>query len=285
MMNPAMWSCYLFDLSPEDAVRKFAAGGWMELELGDEHASILLSRGEAGKIGREYKRFAADLGVSFPQGHLWLGCDIAAVNQAATLDKLTPWLDLFVGVGVKAAVLHPGGDEMTKQGASTAKILDANVAALRAITSHLRGSGMTICLENCGQDVRELKSLIHTAGSEGLAICLDTGHHNLIKGNQGNFIREAGLLLQALHLHDNDGSGDQHLMPYGAGKIDWKDVFSALKEVGYHGLYNWEIPGERRGPVEVRLAKLDYLRTAWPAISSGLMCDYYDLMAVWKKLH
>ena len=145
-MKPAMWSCYLFDLSPEDAVRKFAAGGWTELELGDEHAFVLLARGEAG-------------------------------------------------------------------------------------------------------------------------------------------IREAGPLLQALHLHDNDGSGDQHLMPYGAGKIDWKDVFSALKEVGYRGLYNWEIPGERRGPVEVRLAKLDYLRTAWPAISSGQMYDYDDMKAVWRKLH
>jgi sugar phosphate isomerase/epimerase len=280
-----MWSCFLFDLSPEDAVRKFAAGGWTELELGDEHAFILLARGEAGKIGRQYREFAADVGVSFPQGHLWLGCDIAAVDQAATLDKLTPWLDLFVGIGVKAAVLHPGGEEMKKQGASAARILEANVVALHKITSHLRGSGMTLCLENCGQDAPELKAIISAAGGEGLAICLDTGHHNLIKGNQGKFIREAGPLLQALHLHDNDGSGDQHLMPYGAGKINWTDVFSALKEVGYRGLYNWEIPGERRGPVEVRMAKLDYLRAAWPAISSGQMYDYDDMKAVWKKQH
>ena len=254
------------------------------MELGDEHGFVLLSRGEADKVGGQYRQFAADLGVSFPQGHLWLECDIAAVDQAATLAKLTPWLDLFVAIGVKAAVLHPGGEEMKKQGASPERILDANVAALRAITGAC-GSGMTICLENCGQDVPELKSLIRAAGGEGLAICLDTGHHNLIKGDQGKFIREAGPLLAALHLHDNDGSGDQHLLPYGAGKIDWKDVFAALKEVGYRGLYNWEIPGERRGPVAVRMAKLDYLRAAWPAILSGQVYDYDDMKAVWKKLH
>ena len=153
-----MWSCFLFDLSPEEAVRKFAAGGWTELELGDEHAYVLLARGEAGKVGREYRQFAAEQGVSFPQGHLWLGCDIASVNQAATLEKLNPWLDLFVGVGVKAAVLHPGGEEMKKQDASPERILDANVTALRSITARLRGSGMTICLENCGQDAPELKA-------------------------------------------------------------------------------------------------------------------------------
>jgi sugar phosphate isomerase/epimerase len=280
-----MWSSYLFDLSPEEMVCTFAARGWTESELGDEHGFVLLSRGEAGKIGRQFREFAAGQGVSFPQGHLWLDCDIAAADQAAALDKLTPWLDLFVGVGVKAAVLHPGGEEMKKQGESPERILEANVTALRAITSHLLGSSMTICLENCGQDAPELKALIRAADGEGLGICLDTGHHNLIKGNQGKFIREAGPLLQALHLHDNDGSGDQHLMPYGAGKIDWKDVFSALKEVGYRGLYNWEIPGERRGPVDVRLAKLDYLRAAWPAISSGQMYDYDDMKAVWKRQH
>jgi sugar phosphate isomerase/epimerase len=166
------------------------------------------------------------------------------------------------------------------------RIFDANVTALRAITSHLSGSGMTICLENCGQDAPELLSLIDAVGSdapEGLAICLDTGHHNLIKGDQGKFIRQAGQLLKALHLHDNDGSGDQHLLPYGNGRINWKDVFTALNEIGYRGLYNWEIPGERRGPLEVRLAKLDYLRALWPAISSGQTLDYDDMVAIWRR--
>ena len=32
----------------------------------------------------------------------------------------------------------------------------------------------------------------------------------------------------------------------------------ALREVGYAGLFNFEVPGENRCPMEVRLAKLDY---------------------------
>jgi len=32
----------------------------------------------------------------------------------------------------------------------------------------------------------------------------------------------------------------------------------ALREVGYRGLFNFEVPGENRCPPPVRLAKLDY---------------------------
>ena len=277
-MKPAIWSSYLMDLAPEEMVREFAALGWMELELGDEHGAMLLARREPVKVGRTFQAFAAGQGVSFPQGHLWLMCDIAAVDQTATLDRLRVWLDLFVAVGVKAGVLHPGGDELASKGASPARILDAQVKALRVIAAHLRGAGMTICLENVDkQQAGELRTIIDAAGGEGLAICLDTGHLNVIKGNQGKFIRESGRLLQALHLHDNDGSGDQHLLPYGVGNIDWADVFAALKEIRYQGLMNFEIPGERRGPLSVRLAKLDYLRAIWPALWAGQMLDYEDL--------
>ncbi len=282
-MNPAIWTAYLMDLSPEATICELAAREFRELELGDEHGLVLLGRGEPGTVGSQFRRFAAAQGVSVPQGHLWLDCDIASPDGGATLEKLKPWLDLYVAVGVKAAVLHPGGAALAAQGAPEERILDANVLALRFITTRLSGSGMHICLENCGHDAAQLKAIIAAAGGLGLAICLDTGHLSLLKRGQGEFIRQAGPLLKALHLHDNDGSGDQHLLPYGQGRIDWKDVFSALAEIRYAGLYNWEIPGERRGPLAVRLAKLDYLRAIWPSLSAGLTMDYDDMMKRWKQ--
>jgi hypothetical protein len=35
---------------------------------------------------------------------------------------------------------------------------------------------------------------------------------------------------------------------------------SALYEVGYEGIFNFEVPRENRCPMEIRLAKLDYAR-------------------------
>ena len=40
--------------------------------------------------------------------------------------------------------------------------------------------------------------------------------------------------LIAVHLHDNDGTSDQHLVPFTA-KIDWTQQMSAIAATGYSG--------------------------------------------------
>ena len=75
-------------------------------------------------------------------------------------------------------------------------------------------------------------------------VCVDTGHSNkaMRYGNPtpGDVIRRIGRDIDVLHLNDNDTLTDQHKMPM-TGCIDWDDVFDALDEVGYHGVYNMEI--------------------------------------------
>lgn len=75
-------------------------------------------------------------------------------------------------------------------------------------------------------------------------VCVDTGHSNkaMRYGNPtpGDVIRRIGRDINVLHLNDNDTLTDQHKMPM-TGCIDWDDVFDALDEVGYHGVYNMEI--------------------------------------------
>ena len=53
-------------------------------------------------------------------------------------------------------------------------------------------------------------------------------------------IRMLGGNISVLHLNDNDTFTDQHKIPM-SGTIDWNDVFDALDEVGYNGIYNMEI--------------------------------------------
>lgn len=75
-------------------------------------------------------------------------------------------------------------------------------------------------------------------------VCVDTGHSNkaMRYGNPtpGDVIRRIGSDIDVLHLNDNDTLTDQHKMPM-TGCIEWDDVFDALDEVGYHGVYNMEI--------------------------------------------
>lgn len=81
--------------------------------------------------------------------------------------------------------------------------------------------------------------------SDCLASCMDTGHTNKAmrfdnNPTPGDAIRQIGKSITALHLHDNNGLTDQHKIPF-TGSINWKDVFDALDEIGYNGVYNMEI--------------------------------------------
>ena len=125
-----------------------------------------------------------------------------------------------------------------------------------------------VCLENLGPqyvmtNVDRINYIIDQVGSDKLGICLDTGHLNLNGKNQREYILKAGKRLRAIHIADNEGHSDQHLMPFTCGQIDFLQVVSALKEIGYDGLFNLEIPGENRIPLELRNAKLAYIKSCY----------------------
>jgi len=255
----SMWSSFFIELSPEDVLAELAEAGWRYTELSDEHSRMLLDRGEPQAVGKAYRGVAADKGVAVDQGHLWLTVDIAPADEAQrrqVADELKRWLDLYLAIGIRSAVLHPGGG----QHAEPAARLDAQVRTLTELAAHLGGSDLVICLENCSSG-DALKPILDHTDPAHLGVCLDTGHLNLTDENQAAFVRACGPRLQALHLAENDKSGDQHNMPYARGGcVPWGDIATTLSEIGYRGLRNFEVPGENRCPIPVRRLKLAYLK-------------------------
>ena len=90
--------------------------------------------------------------------------------------------------------------------------------------------GITICIENlydregnhfvegpCCNAVRAIERIDRINEkyhAEILGFCFDTGHANLIGIDFENFITTLGHRLKVLHIHDNDGRGDLHQIPY-----------------------------------------------------------------------
>ena len=124
-------------------------------------------------------------------------------------------------------------------------------------------TGVKICLENLFKtykgrviegpcsDVSEacwyLDTLNAEAGCEAFGFCLDVGHANLLGRDVKEYIKKLGKRLTVLHIHDNDGKGDLHGMPYtftrnwGADMIcDWNGFVEGLKEIGYEGALGFE---------------------------------------------
>jgi len=263
-MKLSVWSSYYFDLSPEDALRELRAHGYRYCELSDEHALVLVERGDAREIGKKFGEFAREIGIELLQGHLFLNAKICKPEDRELLKRQ---FDLFEAIGIKNAVLHCDNFSRLEKDPGVDFKRDENTAALIELTDYIKGTDIVICLENLRPPrftttADDLLYFIDRVKSENLGICLDTGHLNLSENtNQLEFIEKAGKYIKALHLADNDGLGvDQHLMPFARGTVDMAGVIRAMKKLGYDGLYNLEIPGERKAPMEVLGYKLDYIK-------------------------
>ena len=263
-MKSSVWSSYYYDLSPEDAIKTFKEHGFNYCELSSEHSEALLNRGDAKEIGRAFGKFAKETGVEISQGHLFFWGKRICNDEDRELIKKQ--LDLFMAIGIKNAVLHC--DPLVNEQGEKAPIEVARVENIKAISDileHVKGTDTVICLENlisspAVNNVEGLMYFIDYFKSENLGICLDTGHLNINDKDQLGFIRRAGKHIKALHLADNEGQADQHLMPYGKGNVDFAAVIREMKALDYKGLYNLEIPGERQAPLEILGYKLEYIQ-------------------------
>ena len=270
-MKLSIWSSYYIDLRVEDAIQRFIDNGIFCAELSDEHGLELLSRSNnVIETGRRFAEFLKKHNFEISQGHLCLNSKICADETA--LETLYQWIDIYEAIGIKNMVLHC--DNLNETDLSLREKTEKNIEKLRVLAEYIKNKDITICLENLRPvspdktqlvdgSIDDLLYMIERVGSGNFGICLDTGHLNLTDKNHREFILKAGDKLKALHIADNEGVTDQHLMPFTAGNIDFSAIVKSLREIGYAGVFNLEIPGETRIPLELRDAKLAFIKTCY----------------------
>lgn len=91
-----------------------------------------------------------------------------------------------------------------------------------------------------GYSPEELKEIIEGANRSNVGFIIDFGHANVSDYTIDDYIHLLGKYLKHTHIHDNDGSGDQH-KPIGYGNIDYEKTFRLMKEANYNELYCLEI--------------------------------------------
>jgi len=106
--------------------------------------------------------------------------------------------------------------------------LRRSLDALQPIANH---HGIRIAIENL-DEFASPRQLISEYPPEYLGLCYDSGHGNL--ANQRGLDELATLTdrLIALHLHDNDGTGDQHKLMY-TGTVDWPRLAKLIARSSY----------------------------------------------------
>ena len=98
-----------------------------------------------------------------------------------------------------------------------------------------------IALENMPGDTWEfLRYLLDNYPADRFGFCFDSGHANIALRQQFAECEEYRSRIMSVHLHDNDGSGDQHLAPF-YGTVDWEKIAAMLDSSGYRGVINFEL--------------------------------------------
>lgn len=100
---------------------------------------------------------------------------------------------------------------------------------------------VNIALENLKRP-EHLDFIFSNIQSKCLGFCYDSGHENCYSQDK-DFLSNYGDRLMALHLHDNDGSADQHRIP-GEGTVNWEMVSEKLCVLEYSGAISLEITNE-----------------------------------------
>ncbi|OPY09411.1 MAG: Xylose isomerase-like TIM barrel [Syntrophus sp. PtaB.Bin001] len=100
-----------------------------------------------------------------------------------------------------------------------------NIADLAAQLSTL------LVLENVYENTpRQLSELLKLIDSENARFCFDTGHYNAFADTPLEFwLAALGDFLGEVHLHDNNGSKDEHL-PIGEGNFPFERLFAFFRE-------------------------------------------------------
>ena len=252
---------YLFDYEHCDdltrpyIMQEFADNGAENLVLSDTLIAEILQK---PYFADTLRRDLESTGMRFVDAHAPFGIyqDLnvpVPELRPNMLERMQLALRIAADLGVDAIAVHVGNSR--PEYFSEYSLEQHHEAICNSIDTLLPlAEKLQICLaiENIWfptNTAEKLLDIIARFPSPYLGVCFDTGHANLMSKDRGlsesapiNAWKAYGevayddQILEKLlphivtcHLHDNDGSIDQHLLP-GDGNVDWKYCLAALKK-------------------------------------------------------
>lgn len=201
---------------------------------------------------RSIGRLAGECGIRFSQSHLPY-YDVGGEKdpgRIGTMETLiTRSIRASAMLGARWAVTHP----FTPSEAGNAP-LEKNLEYFYPKVRLAAEGGIGIALENdfgiadnkgtpvyCA-DPGELCSLVDAfADAAHVGACYDFGHANLAApGRHRADLNLLGSRVKVLHVQDNHGERDEHLLPF-FGSIDWRNAMAGLADIRFPGELTFEI--------------------------------------------
>lgn len=231
--------------SPAEAVRAFEGTGFKHLDYtfwrqGWDDKPILKSdfmkpveaaAKEAEKLGFDFVQAHSPGRNPFDEGFF---DEVVLMNEHAI--KACAYL------GIKKMVVHTGVLEGCFYPEGRQRFFDENKRFYDALYPAASKYGVKLLAENLfsvGDNRRymlmngkDIADFVEYCNNPCLGVCWDTGHGNIMNGAIYDDITAIGAHLDALHVQDNFGKWDDHLVPY-VGTLDIDALMNGLKDSGY----------------------------------------------------
>ncbi len=206
-------------------------------------------RQKADKIREE----AEKLGIEFAQSHPPYRRGLQGTFQTGEEENFFVEItrrSIIVSsmLGVKWAVMHPV-TECEQSEYNLEPNLKHNHRIFDEAVEFAMKENVGIAFENMadsenrrrfGATASELIALADSYKDSKVGVCWDTGHGNRIYSDPVLPLKELGKRVKALHINDNHGKTDEHLLPF-EGNLPWEKIMKVLKEIGYEGDLVYEI--------------------------------------------
>lgn len=191
------------------------------------------------------KELAEKKGLTFVQAHS-PGANPFGKNAdyKHVVDIVKRSIEVCGILGIDRTVLHNGyAAEFSKE-----EFTERNVAFFSEFYPLLEEYGVNLLCENTTKknmpdwyfpiSGEQMLDFINAAAHPLVHACWDTGHCNC-EGGQYDHLVTMGKDLYALHVNDNTGRGDEHVVPY-FGTLNLDDVMHGLIDAEYNGYFTFE---------------------------------------------
>lgn len=148
--------------------------------------------------------------------------------REVTVQRYSDILD-FAAILKPSVVVFHSGYEKWKYDHKTDVWLEGSIETWRPLNRKAEDIGVKIAIENIYEDEPEnLRLLAEEMASENFGLCFDAGHFNLFsKITLSEWLDKTGRFIHELHLHDNDGTSDDH-SAIGDGNIDFEAILNRV---------------------------------------------------------
>ncbi len=229
----------------EEKLRLIREAGFRCADMDFTDIGIFMDGGWEDRAKR-LREYAEGIGVTFVQAHSpCSGNPVVRDGRWETLMETTRRsFEVCAVLGIPNMVVHHG----TRPGMDKKRFFEENLPFTRAFFDVMEKTGVTFCAENSTKanmgdcywffDGADMREFIEAADHPLVKACWDTGHAN-VEGHQYRDITDLGGLLAALHIHDNNGTADEHRLPY-SGTANFDEVLCGLIDAGYKGCFTME---------------------------------------------